>query len=141
VTDASGAESGTEFLDANPVLRYLLADHPDHLARSRALIESDRLLRISIVTLAEIAYVLTGVAGISRADAVDAMAELLNRENIETHEVETDIAIRALRLCRSSGQVNFGDAMLWAVARTAERARVWTFDEHFPAGEIEVRRP
>jgi predicted nucleic acid-binding protein len=141
VTDTVDAESGADFLDANPVLRYLLGDDTEHLERSRALIESERHFRISIVTLAEIAYVLTRVAGISRADSVDALAELLNRENIQTHEVETDVAIRALRLCRQSGQVNFGDAMLWAVVRSVEGAGVWTFDEHFPSSELEVRRP
>ena len=63
------------------------------------------------------------------------------RDSAATLLAAVDVAIRALRLCRQSGKVNFGDAMLWAVARTAEGARVWTFDEHFPSGEIDVRRP
>jgi predicted nucleic acid-binding protein len=130
-----------DFLDTNPVLRYLLGDHPDHFARSQALIESDRPFRLSIVTLAEAAYVLTRVAGVSRPDALDTLVDLLNRENIRTHEVDTDVAIRALRQCRPSGRVNFADAMLWAVARVAAPARVWTFDEYFPEDGIEARRP
>lgn len=129
-----------ELLDANPVLRYLLADHPDHFARSQALIESARSFRISVLTLAEIGYVLTRVAGVPREDAVDAMIDLLERENIEAHEVDTDLAIQALRLCRSSGRVNFGDALLWAIARTSS-ARVWTFDERFPSQGIQVEQP
>jgi hypothetical protein len=69
------------------------------------------------------------------------MIELLNRENIEVHEVSNEVAIQALLLCRPSGRINFGDAMLWAVARDATPARVWTFDGGFPSEDIEVRRP
>lgn len=139
--EVSPALPVTEFLDANPVLRYLLADHPDQLARSRTLIESERRFRLSIVTLTEVAYVLTRVAGVPRADAVDALIALLERENVDMHEIDTDLAVQALSLCRPGGRVNFGDAMLWAVARSAPAARVWTFDERFPADGIELRRP
>jgi predicted nucleic acid-binding protein len=141
VTTSSNGPAATEFLDANPILRYLLGDHAAHSARAAALIESERPLRISLVTLAEVAYVLLRVAGVPRPDAVDAMVELLNRENVSVHEVETDVAIRALLLCRASGQVNFGDAFLWAVARSSAPARVWTFDEHFPADGVDPLPP
>jgi predicted nucleic acid-binding protein len=130
-----------ELLDANPVVRYLVGDHPDHSPRAKALIDSGRRLRISVVTLAEVGFVLTQVCGVPRADAVDAMIGLLERENVDAHEVDTDIAVEALGLCRPSGRVNFGDAMLWAVARAAGRAVVWTFDERFPPHGIELRQP
>jgi predicted nucleic acid-binding protein len=141
MTEASGGEPGPHLLDANIVLRYLLGDHPEHAARAQALIESEQAFQISIVTLAEVGYLLTRVAGVPRADAIDALIDLLNRENLAAHEVETDLAIHALRLCRPSGRVNFGDAMLWAVARAAGPARVWTFDRTFPSDGIEVRTP
>jgi predicted nucleic acid-binding protein len=130
-----------DFLDANPVLRYLIEDNPPQTARARALIESDRPLWISILTLAEVGYVLTRVYRVARADAVDALIGLLDRANIQVHEIETDLAVQALRLCRPSGRVNFADALLWAVARTAAPARVWSFDERFPADGIELRQP
>jgi predicted nucleic acid-binding protein len=69
------------------------------------------------------------------------LIDLLNRENIDTHEVPTEVAIQALRFCRPSGRVNFGDAMLWAVARASAPARVWTFDRRFPADGIERWEP
>ena len=31
--------------------------------------------------------------------------------------------------------------LIWALARTAARARVWTFDQHFPADRIDVAVP
>ena len=61
--------------------------------------------------------------------------------SVQVHEIETDLAIQALRLCRPSGRVNFADALLWAVARAAAPARVWSFDQRFPADGIELREP
>jgi len=86
-------------------------------------------------------FVLTKFYKVERARAVDALVDFLNRENIEAHEIRTELAIQALQLCRPSGRVNFVDALLWAVARGAALARVWTFDEKFPADGIQVRQP
>jgi predicted nucleic acid-binding protein len=138
---ASAEPASAEFLDANLVLRYLLGDEPTHTVRSRALIESDRSLRVSLITLTEIGYVLTRVAGVPRLDAVDAMIEFLDRENIDVHEVPTELAVEALYLCRPSGRVNFGDAALWALARATSPSRVWTFDKRFPKTGIQIQAP
>lgn len=133
--------SPEEFLDTNPVVRYLVRDDPDLAARATALIESDRYLSVSVVTVAEIGFVLTNTYRIERARVIDALIDLLNRENIDTYEVPTEIAIQALRFCRPSGRVNFADAMLWSVARSTAPARVWTFDRRFPEDGIERREP
>ena len=137
----ANAPAVSKFLDANPVLRYLVEDNPEHMARAKALVESDRLLRSSVLTLAEVANVLTRVYRLARVDVVDALIALLNRENVHLHEIETDLAIKALSLCRPSGRVNFADALLWSVAQSAAPARVWSFDERFPVDGIEVQRP
>lgn len=104
--------SPTEFLDTNPVVRYLVRDHPDLATRATALLESARRLFLSVVTVAEIGFVLVSTYRIARERVVDALIDLLNRENIDTYEVPTEVAIQALRFCRPSGRVNFGDAML-----------------------------
>ncbi len=123
------------------MLRYLIEDNPPRTAWARTLIESDRRLWISILTLAEVGYVLTRVYRVARADAVDALIELLDRANVQVHEIETDLAIQALRFFRPSGRVNFAGALLRAVARTAAPARVWSFDVRFPPDGIELRQP
>jgi predicted nucleic acid-binding protein len=130
-----------EFLDTNPVVRYLVRDAPDLAARATALIESERRLFLSVVTVAEIGFVLTSTYRIERSRVVDALIGLLNRENIDTYEAPTEVAIQALRFCRPSNRVNFGDAMLWAVARASAPARVWTFDRRFPMDGVERREP
>ena len=142
ITLEPGSESRVvEFLDTNPVVRYLVRDEPDLASRAAALIESERQLFLSTVSLAEIGYVLTTVYQIERALVVDALIDLLNRANLDTYDVPTEVAIQALRFCRPSGRVNFGDAMIWAAAYAAAPARVWTFDRRFPSDGIERREP
>ena len=130
-----------EFLDTNTLVRYLTRDDAAMAGRAAALIDSDRRLRLSVLILAEAGFVLRRVYGIAREAVIDGLIHLLNRSNIETHEIDTDLAIQALRLCRPSGRVNFTDALLWAVARASAPARVWSFDERFPVNGIEVQRP
>jgi predicted nucleic acid-binding protein len=141
IADSLGAAPMWEFLDTNPVVRYLVRDNVEFATRAEALIDSGRPLRLSVVTIAEIAFVLVRHYKIDRARVVDALVELLNRANIDTHEVVTEVAVEALLLCRRSGRINFADALLWAVARTAAPARVWTFDRRFPDQDIERREP
>lgn len=109
--------------------------------RAAALFESDHRLRVSVLIVAEAGFVLTRVYRIGREQVVDAITDLLNRENVQVDEIETDLAIQAPRLCRPSGRVNFADALLWAVARAAAPARVWSFARRFPADGIEVQQP
>jgi predicted nucleic-acid-binding protein len=136
------SESGPlEFLDTNTLARYLIRDNPAMTERAAALIDSDRSLRIGVVALAEVDYLLTTFYRIERARAVDAIIDLLNRENIEAHEIATDLAIQALRLRRPSRRVSFAAALLWAVARSVAPARVWSFDTRFPTDGIERREP
>ena len=134
-------ERGLDVIDTNVVLRYLVPEVPELTARATSLIESDRVLALSIVALAEIGYVLTKVYNVDRSRTVDTLVELLNRENISVLECETDQVVEALLHCRPSGRVSFSDALLWAMVRSTESARFWTFDYRFPTMGIEVRQP
>lgn len=140
--DPPVGEAGTEdFVDTSILVRYLIQDDTALTARATRLIESERTLRVSVLTLAEVGFVVTKFYKIERARAVDALIDLLSRENLKTHEIDTDLAIEALILCRPSGRVSFADALLWAVARSNAPARVWTFDERFPTDGIQVSGP
>jgi predicted nucleic acid-binding protein len=142
MTAVNGAAAEpVEFLDANPILRYLLDDHTEHSARARLLIESPTRFRVSVVTLAEVGFVLTRVYSLDRSDAVAALTDFLDRENISCHEIDSDQAGQALSMCAPSGRVGFSDALLWATAEAVAPARVWTFDQRVPATGIEVAGP
>lgn len=62
-------------LDANMILRYLLADDAEQSQAARILIEEDQSYSYPEV-LAEVVYVLSGVYGLGRAEISDAFRRL-----------------------------------------------------------------
>lgn len=135
------AEDVSDLIDTSVIVRYLTGD-PPHLADlSAQLIDSETALVITDVVLLESAYVLSSVYGVARERVVDQLIALLRRANIAAYPTRKEQAIEALQLCRPSGRVSFGDAMIWvwAVARFTGQA-VFTLDERFPGGGITRHR-
>jgi predicted nucleic acid-binding protein len=132
---------GVEFLDSDVICRYLVNDHVELSPRSAQLIDSHRRLRISILTLAEVAHVLRSFYGRTPEQIADALIQLLERENIATHELDTDLAIEALDMTRPSRRISVPDALLWAIAQTSAPARVWSFDRRFPSDGLDLAAP
>jgi predicted nucleic acid-binding protein len=107
--------------------------------RAAKLIESDLGLQISVVTLAEVAFVLKSVYKVPRETVVDTLNELISRDNISMHGLHKALVTGGLMMCRASGRVSIPDALLWAVARSSSPAVVYTFDRKFPSSGIELR--
>jgi predicted nucleic acid-binding protein len=141
VAEPPGLLQRVEFLDSDVICRYLTNDDPQLSLRAAALIDSERPLRISILILAEVAHVLRSFYRRPPEQVAGALIRLLERENIEAHEVDTDVAIEALELTRPSRRVSVPDALLWATAQVVPPARIWTFDERFPGHGIETAAP
>ncbi len=127
-------------VDANVILRYLTGEPADLAERAARIIDSESELLLADVTLAEVGFVLTRHYGIPRVAVVDSLIALVRRSNITTWQVDKDLVIQALQLCRPSGRVSFADALLWAIARSAADATVYSFDERFPSDGIAVRQ-
>jgi predicted nucleic-acid-binding protein len=130
-----------EFIDTNLLLRYLRGGPEDQFHRAQALIDSEVTLIVTEVALLEAAFVLRGQYGLSREQIVDVLLAFVQKENIRVHNLDRNVVIEALQLCRPSNRVNFGDAMIWAALRCAQPARLYSFDERFPGEGIEIRRP
>jgi len=129
------------FLDTSVVVRYLTDAPPDMAARAAAVIDSERHLLLSLLVLAETAYVLGSVYGVPRAEVVDGLVALVLRRNITVPEVPKETAVEALLLCRASGKVSYSDALLWSLARSSDAPSVLTFDADFPCHGLEVSAP
>ena len=129
----------SDLIDTSVIVRYLTGD-PPHLADlSARLIDSETDLVITDVVVLESAYVLGSVYGVPRERVVDQLVALLRRANIAAYPARKEQVIEALQLCRPSGRVSFGDAMIWAVARFTGQA-VFTLDERFPCEGITRHR-
>ena len=129
----------TKFLDTSVVVRYIAGIPADQAVVAGMLIDqSDRLI-ISGVALVETAFVLASVYRVRREDIVDSLVEFVSKQNIETYGLEKRYVLQGLLMCRPSGRVSFGDALIWAEARGGGGDTVYSFDSRFPTEGIEVR--
>jgi predicted nucleic acid-binding protein len=129
------------FLDTSVLVRYATDDPQDMAQRAAQLIESEAELIVTETALNETAHVLRRVYGLRREEAVDVLLALLQRSNIDFQPLDKALVIAALLLCRPSGRVSFGDALIWAAARARFPSSVYSFDQRFPVEGIEVLRP
>jgi predicted nucleic acid-binding protein len=119
-------------LDTSVIIRYLSNDIPHLAQRARQLIESDSRLGIATVALLEAVDVLRNPPYAHEREAVvDALVDLLQRDNIVGIGVDATHAAAALLLCRPSGSVGFGDALIAATGRSAGVSEAYSFDAGF----------
>ena len=130
-----------DFLDTSVLVRYLTDDPAEMAEQATRLIEAKAELHVTETALNETAYVLRRVYGLAREEVVDLLVALLQRSNITFHLLDKAVVIAALLLCRPSGRVSFGDALIWAVARVHSPSTVYSFDQRFPSEGIELLRP
>lgn len=128
-------------MDTNVLVRYLLQDDPEMGPAAARLLDGERRLGVSLVALAETAFVLSRNYGAPREEVVDLLVELLRKRNIEMLGVDKDLAASALLLCRPSGRVNYADALINADARAHAVGKLHTFDERFPSEGLTLARP
>lgn len=104
-------------LDANVIVRFLAADHADHLERAKRMIARAESGRVELVVLpwimAEVVYVLTGVYGMDRKAVAEALRAFSDGVGItvEDHAVIVDALGRF-----TDTKVDFADALLAAYA-------------------------
>jgi uncharacterized protein len=130
-------------VDANVLLRYLLNDIPDQAEAARRLVESERPLGFTPVTLAEVAWTLAGPRyRHSREVVANLLIRLVARENMVAIGFEKAQAQAALLACAAPfGGSSFGDALIAATARSAGLAEVYTFDRRFARAGLTPIRP
>jgi predicted nucleic-acid-binding protein len=111
-------------VDANIILRYLLADDIDLHERSKQLIETEDIY-LPFEVAAEIVYVLEKVYSADRSDIAETLSGLLKYPNIET----VDAAVMETGLKNySSSRLDFVDTMLCGYA-SVHGHRVVSFDK------------
>lgn len=120
-------------IDANIVLRYLLRDTPDQSERARDLIESEAVLALTAVALAEVAWTLAGPRHHrSRGIVALELIAFLARENLICVGFDKAEAQQALLACVPDvGGADLGDALIAASARSAGILEIYSFDQHF----------
>ena len=99
-----------KIVDANIILRYLLADIPEPFIRSKEILEGDTV-HLPFEVLAEIVYVLEKVYSVPRKEISGSITRLLKYPNISTYDAEVgELAMKTY----ADSNLDFIDALLSA---------------------------
>lgn len=128
-------------VETSVLVRYLVQDDPDQGAAAARSVDSDAVLEVSLVALAETAFVLAHHYGVPRDQIVDALVKLVRKRNIHLFGIDKDLVASALLRCGGSGRVSFADALIYAEARAHQLTSLYSFDRRFPADGLTVRQP
>jgi predicted nucleic-acid-binding protein len=115
-------------LDTNILVRYLAQDDPVQSAKATELIEG-RLTEqdpgfISVVTMAETAWVLERAYGLADADIARAIERTLQAGSLV---VESEQEVFTAMIALKEGQGSFADALIGALGAKAGCSRTLTF--------------
>jgi len=113
------------YLDANVILRYLLADDDYQHTISKNLIEGDHDLFVLDGVVLEVVYVLTKTYGINRKLVSEKLLELF--EQIRFCFENKTLIIESLELLKRQ-DLDFVDCML-CTCKKLKNAEVFTFDK------------
>jgi len=116
-------------LDTNVIVRYLAQDDVRQSAAAARLIEGSLTAEsrgfVSIVTLAEVVWVMSSNYKVNRAAVADIVEGLLTARQLMLEHAE--VIWRALGAFRGS-QANFSDALIVELGRDAGCSKTVTFD-------------
>ena len=128
-------------VDTDALLRYLLQDDPEQGPPAARLVDGPEDLGVSLVALAEAAFVLSRVYGVPRERVVDDLVTLLRKRDMVVLGMDKALAASVLLLCRPSGRVSYADALINADARAHGVGTLYTFDERFPSEGLALEKP
>jgi predicted nucleic-acid-binding protein len=116
-------------LDTNILVRYLTQDDPAQSQRAAQLLEQtlteDKPGFVSVVTIAELAWVLRSNYGWGDEKISEAFRYLLLSDNVVVqNQEEVFVAVSAVEM----GLVSFGDALIGALGQWAGCSTTFTFD-------------
>jgi predicted nucleic-acid-binding protein len=116
-------------IDTNVLVRYLAQDDPIQSARATALIEGRLTARepgfISVVAMAETAWVLDRAYGMTPTEIAGAIERLLQADLLM---VESEQEVFASMTVLKEGRGSFADALIAALGARAGCSHTVTFD-------------
>lgn len=128
-------------VDTNVLVRYLLQDDPEKGPAAARLLDGAGDLGVSLVALAETAFVLSRVYSVPRERVVEELVALLRKRNVGVLGADKALVANALLSCRRSGRVNYADALINADAQAHAAGTLYTFDERFPSEGLTLKKP
>ena len=123
------------------MVRYLVGTPPAQARRAAALVDSDEIIGVSPVALAECAHVLRTQYGIEQGDILDALIGLVQRENVRVLGLRTDALLEVLVRARQLPGRPVPDALIVAASLAADAVPLATFDRDQHRYGVPIRDP
>jgi predicted nucleic-acid-binding protein len=118
-------------VDTNVLVRLITRDDSRQVAAAESFVEKGAW--VSVLVLAETAWVLTSVYGLSSKDLAGAVEMLLNHRRLVVQDAET--VARALELFRARPALGLSDCLILHLARKAGHLPLGTFDRNLATVE------
>ena len=115
-------------LDTNVLLRYIMQDDANQSALATRLVESLSVASpgfVPLVSVVELAWVLSSAYALDRSQVVQALESLLRTKELSVERAE--IVWKALRVFQS-GSADFADCLIERSAAVAGCDKTMTFD-------------
>lgn len=113
-------------LDTNVLVRYIMQDDPKQSPLATLIIESlDDFGYVTLVSIVELAWVLSGSYELTRAQVADALDGIIRTKQFQIENA--DQVIRALRVFKA-GKSDFADCLIERSADSAGCEKTITFD-------------
>lgn len=127
--------------DTSVVVRYLVGSPTGQARRAARLIDGSETVALAVVVLVETAHVLRTQYGVARSAVIEALLELVRRENVVVLGLSTDDVTDALVRARAMPGRPIPDALITAMARAAEALPLYTFDRTMSRYGVPVAEP
>jgi predicted nucleic acid-binding protein len=128
--------------DTSVLVRYLVGTPAGQARQAAKLIDDDDLeIGVAPVALAECAHVLRTQYDVPPRDILDALIDLVQRENVRMLGVSTELVVQHLVLARSMPGRPIPDALIVASAVAAGAESLATFDRDQRRYGIPIRQP
>ncbi|MEX2184171.1 MAG: PIN domain-containing protein [Chloroflexota bacterium] len=129
-------------VDTSVLVRYLIGTPAASARRAAALMDDDATeVGVSTVALAECAHVLRTQYGVTGSDIIEALIDLVQRENVRLLGIRTEPVVEALVRARSMPGRPIPDALIVAASVATDALPLVTFDRQQSRHGIETREP
>ena len=122
-------------LDTNVLVRLIVRDDPDQVARAEAFVETGAW--VSLLVLAETVWVLQSAYGLDQRRVATVVEMLLDHDRLTLQD--EDVVRRAHATFRGEGTVEFSDCLIVETARKAGHRPVGTFNRRLSRVDGTVR--
>lgn len=128
-------------LDTSMIVRYLVGRPEAQARRAMAVIEGSEDVAIAVVSIVETAHVLRTEYDVTRDGIIDALIELVRRENVRVLGMEHDDVVDAFVRARAIPGRPIPDALIAMSARGAGALPLVTFDRQMSRYGIATLEP